>query len=377
MALEAVEQGASPDLATVHEKGKEEMSEESSPAPMQRRVTRDSSLRVPSRRGISRHSSGGVPGLRREHQLSRTRSMCVPRPLAHSKTETSEGSLSRGETLPLSPRRQVGGPRGMVGRTSSLRSGVSRSKSFADGPLTRGLKRNESAARGLPCRRHVGRTNSQSSLANMAVAENSVRPYRGNEQVVNKSNTNNGDRPTLRRSAEDRSYSDLSSFTLGTTEHSLAKKNQCADPIFDDQTYRETDSMADHESCVSGDIPNYTEFLPEVNPNHVPYDGASVAGTLCTFDSVQLRRKQMVATNSNHSFDASSFSTFASGDMNMDGEFEEYLEETGYYDDFYLDETHVVQEEEAEHSDDEETIEGEVSDNDDVDVDDDDSDKED
>lgn len=212
----------------------------------------------------------------------------------------------------------------------------------------------------------------------MAVAENSVRPYRGNDQVVNKSNTNNGDRPTLRRSAEDRSSSDLSSFTLGT-EYSLAKKNQCADPIFDDQTYRETDSMADHESCVSGDIPDYTEFLPEVNPNHVPYDGASVAGTLCTFDSVQLRRKQMVATNSNHSFDASSFSTFASGDMNMDGEFEEYLEETGYYDDFYLDETHVVQEEEAEHSDDEETIEGEVSDNDDVDDvdDDDDSDKED
>jgi hypothetical protein len=127
----------------------------------------------------------------------------------------------------------------------------------------------------------------------------------------------------------------------------------------------------------------FTEFLPDNDPNRIPYDGASLAdATLCTFDSVPLRRRQIMANNSNHSFDASSFSTFNSGDLNMEGsEFEDYIGETGYLDDFYLDESHVVEEEgdDAEGADDsssdEETIEGDVSDIDEPEDDDDDDDE--
>ena len=381
MALETIE--SPQDLATVPEKSKDDSEgNEGEMSESPRRVTMLSrERREPTRRSLSRHSSGGIhPGMlsRERNRVGRAQSMRIVRPMP-SKSEPSEGTptsfrSSLGPMTSSSPRRQVGIRPG--GRTR----GISRAKSMADGPLTRSLARSDSS-RAVPSRRNVGRTSSERSLAHMA-SESSLRPYRGHDKIVNQS-IQGGDRPTLRRSADDRSYSDLSSFTMGTaTEHSLAMKNPCADPI-DDQTYRETDSIADHESCVSGDYADYTEFLPENDPNRVPYDGASMAdGTLCTFDSVQLRRRQIMASNSNHSFDASSFSTFASGDMNIEGEFEEYIAETGYYDEFYLDETHVVEEDDAENaensdSDDEETIEGDVSDNDDDDDEEDEDDEED
>lgn len=368
MALDAVDQAPPQDLATVPEKSKEGGHGEGLVDDPPRRVKMLSrERREPTRRGLSRHSSGGVGLMREKNRVPRTQSMRIVRPLAHSIMEDQEQeSSSPGDMPPSSPRRQIGSSRS--GRSSGLR-GISRAKSMADGPLTRSLARSDSS-RGMPSRRHVGRTPSQRSLAHMA-SESSLRPYRGHDKVVNQS-IQGDERPSLRRTADDRSYSDLSSFTMAT-EQSLSMKNACADPL-DDQTYRETDSIADHESCVSGDFVDYTEFLPENNPDHVPYDGASMAdGTLCTFDSVQLRRRQINASNSNHSFDASSFSTFASGE----GEFDDYLGESGYYDEFYLDETHVVEEDDAENaensdSDDEETIEGDVSDAEEDDEDDDD-----
>lgn len=376
MALETVE--SPQDLAAVPENSKEgsegdQTAEEEEPPRRVKMLSRE--RREPMRRGLSRHSSGNIgPGTltRERNRIPRAQSMRIVRPVpsASGVLDTSVGnsSLSR-DKAPLTPRRQMGS------RTAGGRMrGVSRAKSMADGPLTRSLARSDSS-RALPARRAVGRTSSQRSLAHMA-SETSLRPYRGHEKVVNQSIQ--GGRPGLRRSADDRSYSDLSSFSIGGgTDHSLAK--HCADPI-DDQSYRESDSIADHESCISGDIADYTEFLPENDPNHVPYDGVSMAeGTLCTFDSVQLRRKQIMASNSNHSFDASSFSTFASGDMNIEGEFEDYIAESGYYDEFYLDTTHVVEEDDAENaensdSDDEETIEGDVSDNEEEEEDDDDED---
>ena len=398
MALDAVE--APQDLATVPEKSKDGIGcggeqQQSENAALRsdeppRRMLLSRERRDISRRGLTRHSSGGVgPGMltrERGNRIGRAQSMRIVRPLAPSIAENNSSSTSQEDgkmplttTTPTTPsRRSLVGPRSS-GRTSSFHRGVSRAKSMADGPLTRRLERSDSS-RAEPSRRNVGRTSSQRSLAHMA-SESSLRPYRGHDKVVNQSIIKKGsERPTLRRSADDRSYSDLSSFTLGTaTDHSLLK-NPVADPI-DDQTYRETDSIADHETCVSGDFADYTEFLPQNDPNHVPYDGASMAdGTLCTFDSVQLRRKQIMASNSNHSFDASSFSTFASGDMNIEGEFEEYVAETGYYDDFYLDETHVVEEEDAENaedSSDEETIEGGDDDSDEEEEDDEDDDEDD
>lgn len=343
------------------------------------------------RRSLSRHSSGNIgPGmLSRERNMlgpSRAQSMRVIRPLNsshnHNPTEDGPGGttslLSREKlSLPTSRRGQM--PGSMRSSRSGAMRGISRAKSMADGPLTRSLARSRSS-REEPSQRLVGRTNSQRSLAHMA-SEASLRPYRGHDKVVNQSIASA--RPTLRRSADDRSHSDLSLFTLATS----AESAKCADPLLDDQaTYRETDSIADHDTCVSDDNFNngeqYTEFLPDNDPNRIPYDGASLAdGTLCTFDSVQLRRRQIMANNSNHSFDASSFSTFNSGDLNMEGaEFEGYVGETGYLDDFYLDETHVVEEEDAEGADDssdEETIEGDVSDNEEPEEEDDDDEEED
>lgn len=364
MALDAVDQAPPQDLATVPEKSKEGDDDDVADDSMRRVKMLSRERRDLSRRSLSRHSSGGIGLMREKNRVPRAQSMRIVRPLAPS-LENS-GSGLNADKPPSTPRRQIGSSRS--GRNSLMR-GVSRAKSMADGPLTRSLARSDSG-RGMPQRRHVGRTPSQRSLAHMA-SESSLRPYQGHDKVVNQS-IQGGSRPTLRRSPDDRSYSDLSSFTMATDQSHGMK---CADPL-DDQTYRETDSMADHESCISGDFADYTEFLPENNPNHIPYDGASMAdGTLCTFDSVQLRRRQIMATNSNHSFDASSFSTFASGE----GEFDDYLGESGYYDEFYLDETHVVEEDDAENaensdSDDEETIEGEVSDNDAEEEDDDDDD---
>lgn len=384
MALDAVD--APQDLATVPEKGKDGCGEDTRVTePPRRMLSRE--RREVSRGSLSRHRSGGVGGMltRERNRVGRTQSMRIVRPLAPSISENVEDNngMTRDKTPSAPPSR-----RSMVSRSGSRSSGfhrgVSRAKSMADGPLTRRLERSDSS-RAEPSRRNVGRTRSQQSLAHMAtssqqslahMAEASLRPYRGHDKVVNKS-IQGSDRPTLRRSPEDRSYSDLTSIcSVGTgTDHSLLK-NPVADPI-DDQTYRETDSIADHETCVSGDFADYTEFLPQNDPNHVPYDGASIGtGTLCTFDSVQLRRRQIMASNSNHSFDASSFSTFASGDMNIEGEFEDYVAETGYYDEFYLDETHVV-EEEGENDDgssDEETIEGDDSDDEEEEEDDDDDD---
>ena len=364
MALEAVE--APQDLSTVPEKSKEGSGDEGQMTSRTEEPPRRVKMLSRERRSLSRHSSGSFGMMSRErNRVGRAQSMRIVRPLVPSKSETFENGLSR-DMAPASPRRPVGrGPPRM--------RGVSRAKSMADGPLTRSLARSDSG-RGMPSRRHVGRTSSQRSLAHMA-SESSLRPYRGHDKVVNQS-IGGSDRPCVRRSAEGRSSSDLSSLAMASRESSGVKY---AEPL-DDQTYRETDSMADHESCVSGDFADYTEFLPENDPNRVPYDGASMAdGTLCTFDSVQLRRRQIMASNSNHSFDASSFSTFASGDMNVEGEFEDYIAETGYYDEFYLDETHVVEEEEAENSDsdDEETIEGDVSDNDESEEEDDDDDDDD
>ena len=356
MALETVE--SPQDLATLPEKSKEDgeecdqIAEEQADEPPRpvRMLSRE-------RRSLSRHSSGNFgPGMlsrERNRVPSRSHSMRIVRPLVTGNSDTFESGsgLSR-EKGPSSPRRSMGG---RPSRSSSMR-GLGRTKSMADGPLTRSLARNNSM-RAEPTRRVVGRTKSQQSLAHMA-SESTLRPYRGHDKVVNQS-IRSSDRPSLRRSPEDRSSSDISSFTA-------------VDPI-DDQTYRETDSIADHDTCVSGEYGDYTEFLPENDPNRVPYDGASLAdATLCTFDSVQLRRKQIMATNSNHSFDASSFSTFNSGDMNLGGEVDEFAGETAYFDEFYLDTSHVVEEEDAEDdaensdSSDEETIEGEESDNEEV-----------
>lgn len=386
MALDAVD--TPQDLATVPEKGKDTCSEDAAMAESPRRMLSRERREV-SRGSLTRHRSGGIgPGMmlsRERSRVGRAQSMRIVRPLAPSISENQEDSMTRDLPPSAPPSRRQMGPRSS-GRPSSFHRGVSRAKSMADGPLTRRLERNDSS-RAEPSRRNVGRTRSQQSLAHMATRSNqglaqmaneaSLRPYRGHDKVVNKS-IQRSDRPALGRAADDRSYSDLSSFTLGAgTEHSLLK-NPVADPI-DDQTYRETDSIADHESCVSGDIADYTEFLPQHDPNHIPYDGASIGtGTLCTFDSVQLRRRQIMASNSNHSFDASSFSTFASGDMNIEGEFEDYVAETGYYDEFYLDETHVVEEEDGENSDDssdEETIEGDDSEDEEEEEDDDDDDE--
>mmetsp|Transcript_543 Transcript_543/g.1260 ORF Transcript_543/g.1260 Transcript_543/m.1260 type:complete len:378 (+) Transcript_543:118-1251(+) len=377
MALETLD--APQDLAAVPENSKDGSGEDDQSEEPPRRVKMLSrERREPTHRGLSRHSSGNIgPGMltRERNRIPRAQSMRIVRPIPSASSGPLDSSgggsgLSR-DMAPSTPSRRPPGS-----RPGGRMRGVSRAKSMADGPLTRSLARSDSG-RGMPSRRSVGRTSSQRSLAHMA-SESSLRPYRGHDKVVNQSIQ--GGRPGIRRSPEDRSYSDLSSFSIGGTDHSLAR--QCADPI-DDQSYRETNSIADHESCVSGDIADYSEFLPENDPNHIPYDGVSMAeGTLCTFDSVQLRRKQIMATNSNHSFDASSFSTFASGDMNLEGEFEDYIAETGYYDEFYLDTTHVVEEDDAENaensdSDDEETIEGDVSDNEDDDDDDDDDDDED
>ena len=375
MALETME--APQDLAAVPENSKDGSDEdgETEVAPRRVHMMLSRERREPSREGLLRHSSGNIgPGMltRERNRIPRAQSMRIVRPVPSASGPLDGSGGGSGPSRDMAPstpsRRQVGS------RPSGRMRGVSRAKSMADGPLTRSLARSDSG-RGLPSRRQVGRTSSQRSLAHMA-SETSLRPYRGHDKVVNQSIQ--GGRPGLRRAPEDRSYSDLSSFSIGGgTEHSLAK--QCADPI-DDQSYRESESIADHESCISGDIADYTEFLPENDPNHIPYDGVSMAeGTLCTFDSVQLRRKQIMATNSNHSFDASSFSTLASGDMNLEGEFEDYVAETGYFDEFYLDTTHVVEEDDAENaensdSDDEETIEGDVSDNEEEDDDDDDED---
>ena len=250
MALEAVE--APQDLATVSGKAQERCDtsnttttnttsggDESPPRRVQM-LSRE--RRDISRRSLSRHSSGGVgPGMlsRERNRLGRAQSMRIVRPLAPSIAEDSEnagGGLKRSDMAPTSssPQRRSMGSR----PSSSFRRGVSRAKSMADGPLVRKLARSDSS-RAEPSRRNVGRTISQGSLAHMAsgglahMASEAVRPYRGHDKVVNQS-IQRSDRPTLRRSAEDRSYSDLSSFTLGqATEHSMSMKNPCADPIDD------------------------------------------------------------------------------------------------------------------------------------------------
>lgn len=289
-----------------------------SPNPSSRRgVTRRSSCGVPSRtnsglRGMTRHSFGSSE----RTMLSRTSSMHVPpssrgihrtassdvSPML-SRSYTRSGSLHREPTTPSADANHHGGSGAGLHDRSSPDRGLRRAQSSkADfsfpspsmsrhAPERRSLMRSDSA-RATPSRRGVGRTCSQNSLNHMsqngtdpsAAEVGTLRPYRGREGLVNTSiqrsdsiTSRSQQLSMLRRSIDDRSVGDLSSFTMATMDSvNLRKQQIVADPIDDAATYMEDASFADHDS-VSMATHDFAEHIPERNPNHIPYDGASVA----------------------------------------------------------------------------------------------------
>ena len=233
---------------------------------MSRSLGRSSGLVGPSKRGVNR-----------------SRSMVAnPSPMLSRSVARSGGGLRRSDGN-FDPD-GAGGPaeRGLR-RTRSSFAAPARSHRAA--PERRSVGRSDSS-RAVPSRRGVGRTCSQESLDFMS-------QNRGSRTAPLRSSSHMSQLSMMRRhqSQDEQSLGDLSNFTMATMDSvNLRKQQDVADPIDDGATYRETDSVADHESVftmatgATNDIMQqggYKEFLPpEQDPNHIPYDGVSVADTV-------------------------------------------------------------------------------------------------
>lgn len=236
---------------------------------MSRTVANDPSRPSPRQRGVHRSASSDVSPMVGQHRST-----------TFGRTKLLRSDDATGEVVPNREVRRV-------------KSSVGTSRAAPD--RIGSLMRSDSAAsaRGVPPRRGVGRTCSQTSLKHMS--------HNGGEALAELGTLRRMDSGTpmsrsqqlslLRRSVDDRSVGDLSNFTMATMDSvNLRKQQIVADPIDDTATYRETGSMADHESVsmATNDNFDYTEYLPDYNPNHVPYDGVSVADTLASdVDSYQ------------------------------------------------------------------------------------------
>ena len=239
----------------------------------ERLISRTNSMQTPRSRGVHRSSSSDVSPM---HSRSYARN--------HHRDTESHGSDARNV-----PERGVRRAQSSVAESSFPRRG----------PDKRSLIRSDSA-RAVPSRRGVGRTCSQNSLNHMSqngakassAEVGTLRPYRGRDGLVNTSIQRSDSMTSrsqqlnlLRRSFDDRSEGEQSNLTMATMDSvNLRKQQIVADPIDDAATYRDADSYADHESesMATNDVyAPYAEFVPERNPNHVPYDGVSVVDGGC------------------------------------------------------------------------------------------------
>ncbi|KAL7559949.1 hypothetical protein ACA910_008271 [Epithemia clementina (nom. ined.)] len=288
--------------------------------------------RTPSRRSLTRRSSSGVVGLpsrsnsglramsrsfgNERVMLGRTSSMHTPpsrRVVHRSASSDMSPMLSRSYARSGSHHRDADShgadaravpERGIRRAQSSIVESSYPSSSARHAPERRGNISRSDSARAVPSRRGVGRTCSQNSLNHMsqngaaglaAPDVGTLRPYRGREGLVNMSiqrsdsitsNSRSQQLNMLRRSVDDRSVGDMSSFTMATMDSvNLRKQQIVADPIDDAATYRDdAASFADHDSVsmATNDVsaPFFVEHIPERNPNHVPYDGVSVADSV-------------------------------------------------------------------------------------------------
>ena len=280
---------------------------------------------APPRRTLSRRSSSGVPSSRNggssgmrsmgrsfgngERMISRTSSMHTPRSRGVHRSPSSDMSpmLSRSFARSGSHHRDADSLAEASSSNARMipergvrraQSSVAESSFPRHAPERRSLRRSDSA-RAVPNRRGVGRTCSQNSLNHMSqngaggsgTDVGTLRPYRGREGLVNMSiqrsdsiTSNSRQMNMLRRSLDDRSVGELSSFTMATMDSvNLRKQQIVADPIDDAATYRDIDSCADHDSVsmATNDVGGgYIEHVPERNPNHIPYDGVSVADSV-------------------------------------------------------------------------------------------------
>jgi len=203
------------------------------------------------------------------------------------------------------------------GAPNMRRLGRSRSSlttSYRAPPEARGVGRSDSRAE--PSRRGVGRTCSQNSLVHMSQNGNQMR-------------------------TDEQSVGEFSNFTIATKDSvNLRKQQIVADPVFDEGTYRTVGSAAEHESVsmATTDVGNYTEYIPENDPHHIPYDGVSVAETVGSYDDEPHGRllentRLVVATEHSHpndiACDAVSLSTINTNSVayGVDGEESSYVED--------------------------------------------------
>jgi len=250
--------------------------------PSRRQVPRHRSSGAGLRRGVSGDGlramsrsigSSGAPGNEPSRRVpNRTRSLHTsgPSPMLSRSVARSGGGLRRSDG-PLDD----GAPqqRGLGRSRSSFTTSRHR-----PAPEHRSVARADSS-RGVPSRRGVGRTCSQGSLAHMS---------QNGRDRVQRADSSMSRLSLMRSSVDDRSVGELSNFTMATMDSvNLRKQQIIADPVDDGATYREADSVADHDSVsmATNDMLDYREFVPRADPSHVPYDGVSVADTVGSLDS--------------------------------------------------------------------------------------------